>query len=92
MYTCAICGKTYESVDERVTCETKCVIERNRAEEEKKRNEIEVSRNKSEDAINEALCDVNKMLAEHLNKYGNFQINRNYPYLKYVFSRTTWWS
>ena len=34
MYTCAVCGKSYETVDERSKCESKCIVDRKKAEEE----------------------------------------------------------
>jgi hypothetical protein len=37
MYTCAICGKSYEFVEDRVDCESKCIVARKKAEEEQAR-------------------------------------------------------
>ena len=91
LYECAVCGKSYETVEERVECESKCVVERKEAEEERKLNELKMKEHESVEAINEALANTESMIREHFKQYSNLSLNHNYPYLKYVFSRTAWW-
>ena len=85
-YTCAICGESYESVEERVQCESKCIVHHKKAEEEKKRNEYATKKRESEQAINKELSNVNEMIAKHLKEYETVALNKNYPYLNYIFS------
>jgi len=90
MYTCAVCGKYYKSIEERAKCESKCLVDRKRAEEEKKRNEYATKKRESEQAIDKALSDMNEMVAKHLKEYEQLSIKRTYPYLNYVFANTPW--
>lgn len=90
MYTCAVCGKSYEAIEDRVKCESKCVADRKRAEEEKKRNEYATKKRESEQAIDKALSSVNEMIAKHLKEYDQLYLKRSYPYLKYMFANTPW--
>lgn len=92
MYTCAICGESYETVEERVECESKCLVERKKADEDKKREEYEKKRKSSENEIYAALSVVNEMIATHIKDYKKLSLNKNFPYLKYVFSNNSlWW-
>ena len=40
-YHCAICGKAYDTIDERVSCETKCLASRKKAQVELKKKKLE---------------------------------------------------
>ena len=92
MYRCAICGNSYEHVEERAECEAKCIRERQEAEAKKKQLEHEAARAASEEAIYAALSDVNEMIAEHLRKYDSIMLKSNYPYLRYLFKNNVgWW-
>ena len=90
-YTCGICGKTYESIEERATCEATCIVKRNEAEEKKKLEEYKTKRKESEKAIYEALGNINEMLAKHFKEYDTLSLTKNYPYLNYIFKNSTWW-
>ena len=90
-YTCGICGKTYESIEERATCEATCIVKRNDEAEKKKVEELKAKRKESEQAIYNALSDVNEMIAKHFKEYETLSINKNYPYLKYIFKNNAWW-
>lgn len=89
-YHCAICGNSYEHVEERAKCEAKCIRERQEAEAKKKQLEYEAAKTASEEAIYMALSDVNEMIAEHLRKYETLMLKNNYPYLRYLF-KNGWW-
>ena len=91
MYECAICGKSYPSIDQRVECETKCLAERKKLEEEMKRNQYNTKRDESAREINKALYDVNEMITEHLKKYTSLSLSDDYPQLRYIFNRSAWW-
>ena len=92
MYHCAICGESYETVEERAACESKCLVERKKADEEKQREEYEKKRKASEHEIYETLSDANELIANHIKNYKKLSLNKSYPYLKYVFgSNSFWW-
>lgn len=90
-YTCGICGKTYESIEERSTCEAACIVKRNDEAEKKKLKEHNAKRKESEKAIYDALSNLNEMLAKHFKEYETLSLNKHYPYLNYIFKNTTWW-
>ena len=90
MYTCAICGKSYTDLSERIACETKCLAERKKAEDEKKRNETKAKQNKSEKEIYEILDKAENMIKEHLNTYNSITLNDDYPCLRFMFRKSNW--
>ena len=45
VYHCAICGKPYDTVDERVACETKCLAARKKAQAEIEKKKLEEKKN-----------------------------------------------
>lgn len=90
-YYCAACGKTYDTIEERATCELKCSAERKKAEEAKKKEAHEAARKASEENIYKALSDINEMLAKHFEEYHTLSIEKNYPYLNYIFKKSPFW-
>ena len=87
-YYCAACGKTYDTIEERATCELKCSAERKKAEEAKKKEEFETARKASEKEIHKALGDINEMIANHIAEYHSLSLNKDYPYLNYIFKKS----
>ena len=45
VYHCAICGKSYDTVDGRVACETKCLAARKKAQAEIEKKKLEEKKN-----------------------------------------------
>lgn len=97
-YTCAICGTPYNSIEERIACETKCLKRHKEAEakkkleeQQKKVDEAKKQKKASEQAIEAKLDEVNKMLKEHFSKYDTFCLTHDYPYLNYMFRKGTLW-
>lgn len=91
IYQCAVCNKEHSSIEARVECETKCLIERKKLEEAKKRDEYEMNKSKSEQAISEALNNVNAMIEKHFEEYNKLSISDGYyPYLYYILRSTMW--
>ena len=74
VYHCAICGKPYDTVDERVACETKCLAARKKAqaEIEKKRLEEEKTTRKAE--IEKKYKELSALVKNYINDYGSLQI------------------
>lgn len=91
MYECAVCGKSYEHIEDRIECETKCVAERKKIEEEKKRNEHEAKRKEMASEIYADLDSLNVKLAKYFKAYDTLTLNKSYPYLKYLFNYGTLW-
>lgn len=91
MYVCAICGKSYEDVEERIACETTCLKKRKAEEEQKKRNEAREKLTNSTKTIEKKLTEVDEMIKQHLNEFESLELTRNYPYLSYIFKKFTFW-
>lgn len=91
MYVCALCGKEYETVEERIACETKCLAEFKAAELQKKLEEEKENKLASNKAIEEELDKIDQMVKEHLRKYENLKLSRNYYYLSYLFKSSPFW-
>ena len=72
VYTCAICGKDYKSIDGRIKCETTCFEKQKeiaaKAEKEQKKKEQEVRRQKVVAAIRNASDE----LEAYIDDYGSF--------------------
>ena len=90
-YTCAMCGKTYSHLEERIACETKCLKAFKETEAQRKADEIKAKCDASTKAIEEKLTEVNEMLEKHLREYESFHMKGNYYYLRYIFSKALWW-
>lgn len=90
-YICAVCGESYKTIEERMNCESKCLAKLKKAEEEKKRNEQKLKQQEKEQAIYKALDNVNTMIAEYLKEYDTLTLNKEYPYLSYIFKHLSWW-
>lgn len=91
MYTCAICGKSYADLSERIACETKCLADRKAAEEKKKKMELKRLKSESEKKTIDALANAEKEIYRHVTAYGAITINEDYPYLRYIFSNSKFW-
>ena len=91
MYKCAICGKQYADIEDRIDCESSCLKKRKEAESRKKLAEMKERQMDSEKAIKDELAKVNLMIKEHLDKYDSFSINESYYYLSYIFRKINWW-
>ena len=90
-FTCAICGKEYDSVAERSNCENKCIREVEVAEALRKLNEEKKMRTQSEEDIAEILSKADDMIAKHLEDFGTLKLRHTYHYLSHVFKRVSMW-
>ena len=77
VYHCAICGKPYDTVDERVACETKCLAARKKAqaEIEKKRLEEEKTTRKAE--IEKKFKELSNLVNDYCKDYGSLQLGES---------------
>lgn len=72
-YKCGICGNEYESVQERMYCEMKCVKqqkeEARKAEEAKKASEQKLRK----EAVDEAIKRAVKLQSDYVKDYGHYE-------------------
>ena len=74
VYHCAICGKSYDTVDERVACETKCLAARKKAQAEIEKKKLEEKKNTRKAEIEKKYKELSALVKNYINDYGSLQI------------------
>ena len=74
VYHCAICGKPYDTVDERVACETKCLATRKKAQAEIEKKKLEEKKNTRKAEIEKKYNELSTLVKNYINDYGSLQI------------------
>ena len=74
VYHCAICGKSYDTVDERVACETKCLAARKKAQSEIEKKKLEEQKNTRKAEIEKKYKELSTLVKNYINDYGSLQI------------------
>ena len=74
VYHCAICGKSYDTVDERVACETKCLAARKKAQAEIEKKKLEEKKNTRKAEIEKKYKELSALVNNYINDYGSLQI------------------
>ena len=74
VYHCAICGKPYDTVDERVACETKCLAARKKAQAEIEKKKLEEKKNTRKAEIENKYKELSALVKNYINDYGSLQI------------------
>lgn len=93
-YRCAICGKAYDSIDERVACETKCLADRKKIQAELEKKKLEEKKTARKDEIVKKYKELAILVNDYCNDYGSLQIgesnyfNDDYPTLSKLLG---WW-
>lgn len=70
MYKCEICNKEYENIKDRVECETKCLKERELAEEKRKAAELEAKKESRKAEVEMAFENYMELLNKYIEDYG----------------------
>ena len=74
VYHCAICGKPYDTVDERVACETKCLAARKKAQAEIEKKKLEEKKNTRKAEIEKKYKELSALVNDYCKDYGSLQI------------------
>ena len=74
VYHCAICGKPYDTVDERVACETKCLAARKKAQAELEKKKLEEKKTTRKEEIEKKYKELSTLVKNYINDYGSLQI------------------
>ena len=74
VYHCAICGKPYDTVDERVACETKCLAARKKAQAQIEKKKLEEKKNTRKAEIEKKYKELSTLVKNYINDYGSLQI------------------
>lgn len=76
-YHCAICGKPYDTVDERVACETKCLAERKKAQAEIEKKKLEEKKNTRKAEIEKKYKELATLVNDYCKDYGSLQLGES---------------
>ena len=78
VYHCAICGKSYDTVDERVACETKCLAERKKAQAELEKKKLEEKKTTRKEEIEKKYKELSTLVKNYINDYGSLQLGESH--------------
>ena len=78
VYRCAICGKSYDTIEERNKCEAKCLADRAAAERKRKEEELRKTKETRKKEVDMAWDHYNELRNEYLKDYGSYSIVRDY--------------
>ena len=70
VYHCAICGKPYDTIDERVACETKCLAERKKAQAELEKKKLEEKKNTRKAEIEKKYKELATLVNDYCKEFG----------------------
>ena len=77
VYHCAICGKSYDTVDERVACETKCLAARKKAQAEIEKKKLEEKKNTRKAEIEKKYKELATLVNDYCKDYGSLQLGES---------------
>ena len=77
-YACAICNKKYANLADRIACETKCLEERNKAEEAMKKQKLELEKQARMKEIELMYEELNELISAYAEDYGYIQLATRY--------------
>lgn len=78
VYHCAICGKPYDTVDERVACETKCLAARKKAQAEIEKKKLEEKKNTRKAEIEKKYKELATLVNDYCKDYGSLQFGESH--------------
>ena len=94
VYHCAICGKPYDTVDERVACETKCLAARKKAQAELEKKKLEEKKNTRKAEIEKKYKELATLVNDYCKDDGSLQLGESSYFEDYIptlFKLLGWW-
>ena len=73
-YRCAICGKAYDTIEERVSCETKCLAARKKAQAELEKKRLEEKKTTRKAEIEKKYKELATLVNDYCKDYGSLQL------------------
>ena len=74
MYTCAVCGKQYDNIKDRMNCERKCIEELTKKNEEAEKAKTKAEKAAKEQEINDIFNRYYDLLNDYINKYKEYLV------------------
>ncbi len=95
IYTCGVCGKTFEKIEDRNTHEAKCLADRKKAEEAFAKKKLEEEKNARKTEIEKKYKELGELMKKYCKDYGSLQLgdyryfeDDNFPNLSKLLG---WW-
>ena len=95
VYTCGVCGKTYETLEERNKCEAKCLADRKKAEAALAKKKLEDEKTARKTEIEKKYKELGELMKKYCKDYGSLQLgdyryfeDDNFPNLSKLLG---WW-
>lgn len=76
-YRCAICGNSYDTIDERVDCETKCLAARKKAQAELEKKKLEEEKVTRKAEIEKKFKELSNLVNDYCKDYGSLQLGES---------------
>lgn len=74
MYTCGVCGKAFETIEERNKCEAKCIDDRKKAEAALAKKKLEDEKSARKEEIDKKYKELNTLINNYIKDYGSLQL------------------
>lgn len=95
VYTCGVCGKTFEKIEDRNIHEAKCLAYRKKAEEACAKKKLEEEKNARKTEIEKKYKELGELMKKYCKDYGSLQLgdcryfeDDNFPNLSKLLG---WW-
>ena len=72
IFTCALCGKEYDSILERATCEINCTKKKEEEEKKVAAEKKAVEKKLRKEAVDEAVANAVRLVKAYMNDYGSY--------------------
>lgn len=77
-YKCGICNKSYDKIEDRIECESKCYKDYKKAEEAKKKAELEEARKARKEELDLACKKYLELRNAYMKDYGHYTYSYSY--------------
>lgn len=95
IYTCGVCGKTFETIEERNTHEAKCIADRKKAEAALAKKKLDDEKDARKAEIEKKYNELRTLMKQYCKDYGSLQLgdyryfeDDNFPNLSKLLG---WW-
>lgn len=74
IYACGVCGKTFETIEERNTHEAKCIADRKKAEVALAKKKLEDEKDARKAEIDKKYKELGTLMKQYCKDYGSLQL------------------
>ena len=78
-YNCGVCGKEYNTIEERNKCEAQCLHDRYEAEKKYKEEKLRKEQENRKHEVDMAFENYLNLRSEYVKRYGKSSVTRSFP-------------